>query len=77
MRVRLDEDTLKSIANLTHGEYFYAGTATDLMKVYEVLKSRLVLEQKEIEITALLSASAAVAVLLAALLSLLWFNRIL
>ena len=76
MRVRLDEETLKSIANLTHGEYFYAGTATDLVKIYKLLNSRLVLEKKETEITALLSAAAAIMVLLAAALSLLWFNRI-
>lgn len=76
MRVRLDEETLKNIANLTHGEYFYAGTAMDLVKVYKTLNSRLVLEKKETEITALLAAAAAVMVLLAAALSLLWFNRI-
>ena len=76
MRVRLDEETLKNIANVTHGEYFYAGTATDLVKIYKSLNSRLVLEKKETEITALLSAAAAVMVLLAAALSLLWFNRI-
>ena len=77
MRVRLDEETLKNIANVTHGEYFYAGTAADLMKVYSTLNSRLVFEQKETEITALLSAAAALTVLLAASLSLLWFSRIL
>jgi len=76
MRVRLDEETLKNIANVTHGEYFYAGTATDLVKIYKSLNSRLVLEKKETEITALLAAAAAVMVLLAAALSLLWFNRI-
>jgi len=76
MRVRLDEETLKNIANLTHGEYFYAGTAPDLVKIYKTLNSRLALEKKETEITALLAAAAAVMVLLAAALSLLWFNRI-
>ena len=35
MRVRLDEDTLKAIANLTRADYFYAGTAADLKKVYQ------------------------------------------
>jgi Ca-activated chloride channel family protein len=35
MRVRLDEKSLKTIANMTRGEYFYAGTAKDLKKVYE------------------------------------------
>jgi Ca-activated chloride channel family protein len=77
MRVRLDEETLKTIANLTRGEYFYAGTATDLKKVYEQLNTRVAMEKKETEITALVTAGAAILALLAALLSVLWFNRIL
>jgi Ca-activated chloride channel family protein len=77
MRVRLDEETLKAIAKITHGEYFYAGTATDLKKVYDSLNSRLVMEKKQMEISALFSAAAAVTALVSALLSLLWFNRIL
>jgi Ca-activated chloride channel family protein len=77
MRVRLDEETLKAIAKITHGEYFYAGSARDLKKVYESLNSRLVLEKKDIEISALFAAAAAVAALASAVLSLLWFGRIL
>lgn len=77
MRVRLDEETLKAIANMTRGEYFYAGTATDLKKVYESLNARLVLEKTNMEISALFAAAAAVTALVSALLSLLWFNRIL
>jgi Ca-activated chloride channel family protein len=77
MRVRLDEDALKTIANVTRGEYFYAGTAKDLTKIYDGMNSRLVMETRETEITALFSAAAALLALLAALLSLLWFNRIL
>ena len=77
MRVRLDEETLKTIANVTHGEYFYAGTAADLKKVYETLNSRLVVEKKETEITALFAALGALLAVLAAGLSLFWFNRIL
>jgi Ca-activated chloride channel family protein len=76
-RVRLDEETLKTIATMTQGEYFHAGTAADLKKVYETLNSRISLEKKETEVTALLSAAAALLTLLAGLLSLLWFNRIL
>eukprot|EP01031_Cornospumella_fuschlensis_P010718 gene10718-13117_t len=41
MRVKLDEETLKGIARTTQAEYFYAGTAADLKKVYETLSSRL------------------------------------
>ena len=77
MRVRLDEESLKTIADLTRAEYFYAGTANDLRKVYESLRSKLVMEKKETEITALFSALAAATVLLSAGLSLLWFNRVL
>jgi len=77
MRVRLDEEPLKAIADLTRAEYFYAGTALDLKTVYENLRSKLVMEKKETEITALFSAIAAAAVLLSATLSLLWFNRVL
>lgn len=76
MRVRLDEASLKQIANITQAEYFYAGTATDLKKVYESLNSKLVFEQRQSEITALFAAAAALFALLAALLSMLWFGRI-
>ena len=62
---------------MTRGEYFYAGSATDLKKVYESLNSRFLLEKKDMEISALFAAAAAVAALVSALLSLLWFNRIL
>jgi len=75
MRVRLDEDTLKAIADLTRGQYFYAGTATDLKKVYESLNSKFLLEKKNMEISALFAGAAAVIALVSALLSLLWFNR--
>ena len=76
-RVRLDEETLKTIATMTQGEYFHAGTAQDLKKVYQTLNARISLEKKETEITALLSAIAAAFAMLSGLLSLLWFNRIL
>ena len=77
MRVRLDEQALKTIANVTQGEYFYAGTATDLQKIYKNLNTKLFFEQRETEVSALFAAAAAVLALVSGLLSLLWFNRIL
>lgn len=77
MRVRLDEETLKQIANRTTAEYYYAGTAGDLKKVYESLSSKLTVEKKETEVSALLALVAAALTLVSASLSLLWFNRIL
>jgi len=76
MRVRLDEATLKNIATLTQGEYFYAGTAEDLKKVYQSLSSKLVVEKKETEITALFAGAGALLALLGAGLSVWWFGRV-
>lgn len=76
MRVRLDEETLRTIADLTRGEYFYASNAEDLKKIYQSLNSRLVMEKQETEITAVFAGAAAVLSLVAAGLSVLWFNRL-
>ena len=77
MRVRLDEETLKAIATKTNAEYFYAGSAENLKKVYNTLSSRLTVEKKETEVSGLLALVAAALSLLSAGLSVLWFNRIL
>jgi len=76
MRVRLDEETLKQVSLLTRGEYFFAGTAEDLKKVYEGLSSKLVVEKRETEITALFTALGTVLAVFAAALSLWWFGRV-
>lgn len=76
MRVRLDEETLKEVANRTQGEYYYAGTAENLKKVYEALSTRLTVEKKETEVSGLLALLAAALAVVSAGLSLLWFNRI-
>lgn len=73
--VRLDEETLKAVAAITGAEYFYAGTADDLRKVYQNLTLKFGLERKETEISALFSAATALLMVIAAGLSLLWFHR--
>jgi len=76
MRVKLDEETLKNIANATRANYFYAGTAEDLKQVYQGLSSRLVVETKETEVTALFALAGALLALLAGGLSVWWFGRV-
>ena len=76
MRVRLDEDTLKSIANITRADYFYAGTAENLKTVYQGLSTRLVVEKKETEISALFALLGALLTVTAAALSVWWFGRV-
>ena len=77
MRVRLDEDTLKKIATTTRADYYRAGDAAALKKIYSKLSSKLVLEKRQtMEVSALFAALGAALALCAALLSLSWFNRI-
>jgi Ca-activated chloride channel family protein len=73
--VMLDEETLKQVAKITDAEYYHAGTAADLKKVYQTLNSKLALESRDTEISALLSALAALLAFCAAGLSLMWFHR--
>ncbi len=75
-RVRLDEVTLKSIAEKTDARYFKADSETDLHDIYENLSTQLVMETEETELTAGFTALAAVLLLIAGFLSLLWFNRL-
>ena len=74
--MRLDEPTLREVAQMTGGEYHHAGSAEDLRGVYQNLGSRLQVQTRETELTALLALGAAIFVLTAVSLSMLWFGRI-
>ena len=74
--VTLDEDTLREVARATGAEYLRAESASQLRDVYEALKARLTVEKKSMEISALLAAAGALALVLSALLSVAWFGRI-
>lgn len=76
MRVRLDEDTLKRIAQRTDGEYFKADNATDLANIYEKLSTQLVFKGEQTELTAWFTAFAGVLWIIGGVLSLLWFGRL-
>jgi Ca-activated chloride channel family protein len=73
--MRFDEQALKAIAGITEAEYFHAGSADDLQKVYKNLSSKLALERTETELTAFFGGGAALFALISGLLSLLWFHR--
>jgi Ca-activated chloride channel family protein len=73
--MRFDEQALKAIAGITEAEYFHAGSADDLQKVYRNLSTKLTLERRETELTAFFGAGAALFALISGMLSLLWFHR--
>ncbi len=76
IRTRLDKQTLRTIADMTDGEYYNAQTEGDLVKIYENLSTNLVLKTEKTEITAYFTGVAVLLSLLAGFLSLLWFNRL-
>jgi Ca-activated chloride channel homolog len=77
MRVQIDEERLREVADVTRARYFRAQDADDLRAIYRDVSARLVLETRETEVSAAFVAAAALLALLAAGWSLFWFNRIL
>jgi Ca-activated chloride channel family protein len=78
MRVRLDEPALRQIAATTQGEYYVANSEQNLKKIYEQLSARMVVERKRLtELTAVFVGAGALFLAISALLSVLWFNRVL
>jgi Ca-activated chloride channel family protein len=76
MRVRLDEATLKAVAEATNGAYYNASTEKDLKAIYDNLSTHLVFTRQQTEITAIFTGIAVALSLIAGILSLLWFNRL-
>jgi Ca-activated chloride channel homolog len=74
--MQLDEPTLREVARMTGGEYYHAGTAQDLHGVYQNLGSRLQLQTRDTELTGPLAMVAAMLLVAAASLSVLWFGRV-
>lgn len=76
IRTRLDEETLKRVAEATDGAYYNASNEKDLVAIYENLGSHLVFRKQQTEITAGFTGLAVALSLIAGILSLLWFNRL-
>lgn len=74
--LQLDEPTLKEVARMTGGEYHHADTAEKLSAVYETLGSRTQVQTRETELSALLALAAALLMMMAGGLSMVWLRRI-
>jgi Ca-activated chloride channel family protein len=76
IQVPVAPDALKAVARGTEGTFFEAHTGNDLNQVYENLNSKLVHDKKKREITVAAAGAAIVFLIAGALLSGLWFRRI-
>ena len=68
----IDEASLKEIAAMTGGEYFSASSASELQKVFDSLPTVLITREETIEISVVFAAIAALLVISAVLLAMLW-----
>ena len=68
----IDEATLREIATITGGEYFYATSANELAKVFNELPTYFITREETTEISVFFTAVGAVLAALALLLGLLW-----
>ena len=77
MRVKLEEDALKKIAEITQAEYFRADSAEGLLAVYDKLGYRLRFEKRAMsEITSYVALLGMLLVLLSMTRNFMRFGRI-
>jgi len=72
-RLQIDDETLKQVADLTGGSYYYAASANELADVFQNLPTFLVSTREEIEISVFFTAFAAILFILAMFLSFRWY----
>ncbi len=71
----LDEAALQQIVQVTGGVYYNAQNEQDPHSIYKNITPQLVVKPEMMEITFLLTGAGVLAMLLGAVLSMLWFNR--
>ncbi|MCI0609952.1 MAG: VWA domain-containing protein [Anaerolineae bacterium] len=73
---QLNEPMLQYIADTTGGEYYNAGNAEDLRRIYNDLEPKLSIKREEMEITSILAGISFLVILIGGAVSLLWFGHI-
>jgi Ca-activated chloride channel homolog len=72
----LDSDLLEKVATTTDGTYHQADDAAGLAAISKTIDLRFKIVSQHTEVTGLFSAAAVVLLLAGALLSVLWFGRV-
>jgi Ca-activated chloride channel homolog len=76
VHTRLDEVTLRQIAQISGGTYYHAESGEDLQAIYSSLTPQFVVRPEEMEVTSIFAGASIFVMLIAGFLSLLWFNRL-
>jgi Ca-activated chloride channel family protein len=73
---QLDEATLQKIAEITDGNYYNAQTEEDLQTIYENIDPQLVVVEEKTEVTAIFAGASILILLVAGMISLMWFSHV-
>ena len=73
-RLQIDDETLKKVAELTGGTYYYAASANELEDVFQNLPTFVVVSRETIEVSVFFTAFAVIVVVLAMFLSFRWYT---
>jgi Ca-activated chloride channel family protein len=76
IRSRLDEETLKQIAQLTGGTYYNAENEEELRTVYDSINPQLITKPQKIEVTSLFAGAGLLVLMIGGTFSLLWLSRL-
>jgi Ca-activated chloride channel homolog len=76
VRTRLDEATLRQIAELTGGAYYNADSEEELRAIYDQLNPELAIKPQKTEVTSLFAGASLLLMLIGSALSLLWLGRL-
>jgi len=72
-RLQIDEVTLRQVAEMTGGSYYYASNATELGDVFQNLPTFLISTRENIEVSVFFTAFAALMIIAAMVLSFRWY----
>ena len=72
-RLQIDDETLKKVAELTGGTYYYAASANELEDVFQNLPTFIVATREKMEISVFFVAFALIMIILAMFLSFRWY----
>jgi Ca-activated chloride channel homolog len=76
VHTRLDEPTLRLIAQFTNGEYYNAENEEELLEIYNNLNPQLIVKPEKLEVTSVFAGVGILILLLGGTISLLWFGRV-
>jgi Ca-activated chloride channel homolog len=75
VHTQLDEALLTQIADTTDGSYYDADNQESLQKIYDGLDTQLVVRPQDVEVTSFFAGAGVIAILLGAVISVVWLGR--